>query len=112
MSCANLLLDFLTLFSTVSALFDLSLPSSVQSGCLRETSVNRRNIVGAYLLWGNRLLRGFVEFFNRFLVVSKIFFATNKDYRESLTEVKDFGNPLFEMTVSASIIQTLLMDDL
>lgn len=47
-----------------------------------------------YLLRGDGLLRGLGELFNSLGVVAQILLAANKDNGETLTEVKNLGNPL------------------
>jgi len=41
------------------------------------------------------LLRSLVQLFNGLLVVAEIFLAADKDYGETLTEVKNLRDPLF-----------------
>jgi hypothetical protein len=55
----------------------------------------------AYLLWGNRLLAGFVKLFNRLLVVTQILLTSDEDDWKTAAEVKDFGYPLLVEHVSA-----------
>jgi hypothetical protein len=48
-----------------------------------------------YLFRRDGLLTRLPELLNRLGVVSQILLASNKDNREALAEVKNFGDPLF-----------------
>jgi len=61
----------------------------------------------SYLLGSNRLLAGFVEFFNGLLVVTQILLAANEDDRETAAEMKNFGDPLYFGTCQRFLISRL-----
>lgn len=48
----------------------------------------------AYLLGGDRLLTRLVKLLDRLLVVPEIFFAADKDDRETAAEMQDLRDPL------------------
>jgi hypothetical protein len=64
------------------------------------------NVNGTYLLWGNWLLGGLMQFLNGLLVVPKVLLASNEDNRKALAEMENFRDPLVYHHASADIYKS------
>ena len=77
---------------SIAATSDRPYPKHMMSHILKGGLLGSRR--EAYLLWGDRLLRCLMQFLDSFLVIPQILLAANEDYRKTLAEMKDLGDPL------------------
>jgi hypothetical protein len=64
-------------------------PEASKCMAAEMTLLGKMNASETYLFWGDRLLRGLVQFLNSLRIVPEILLASNEDDGKTLTEMKN-----------------------